>query len=186
MPRNKKPGYWNHRPSGQAYVRIDGKDHYLGPYDSAESRDRYEELIRGWMLNQSADRFAITIDELALRYIQHCESYYRKNGTPTTEVGKAREAQKIVVTLSGQITSQRLRPAETSGRSRRDDPSGLAKNHNQPANRSNSPLLQMGRSAGTGSAGSSDRVGNRSWSSCWSIRGEGINPAEWSVVNVIG
>jgi integrase len=102
MPRKKKPGYWRHRPSGQAYVRIDGKDHYLGPYDSPESRDRYDEIVRGWTLNQSADRFAITIDELALRYIQHCESYYRKHGAPTTEVGKARKALKVVITLSGQ------------------------------------------------------------------------------------
>ena len=47
IPRKKKPGYWNHKPSGQAYVRIDGKDHYLGAYDCPESRDRYEELIRG-------------------------------------------------------------------------------------------------------------------------------------------
>jgi hypothetical protein len=60
MPRKKKPGCWNHRPSGQAYVRIDGKDHYLRPYDSPESRDRYEELIQGWTLNQSPNRFAIT------------------------------------------------------------------------------------------------------------------------------
>lgn len=38
MPRKKKPGYSNHKPSGQAYVRIDGKDHYLVSYDSPESR----------------------------------------------------------------------------------------------------------------------------------------------------
>ncbi|MBL6705868.1 MAG: hypothetical protein ISQ06_07130 [Planctomycetaceae bacterium] len=103
MPRKKKPRYWHHRPSGQAYVRIDGKNHYLGPYDSPESRDRYDDLIRGWTLNQSADRFAITIDELALRYIQHCESYYRKNGTPTTEVGKARKALKFFDYLGVQL-----------------------------------------------------------------------------------
>jgi hypothetical protein len=46
MPLKKKPGYWNHHPSGQAYVRIDGKDHYLGLYDSPESQDPCEELIR--------------------------------------------------------------------------------------------------------------------------------------------
>ena len=53
MPRQKKPGYWSHKPSGQAYVRIDGKDHYLGPYGSPESRDRYDEIVREWTINQS-------------------------------------------------------------------------------------------------------------------------------------
>lgn len=31
MSRQKKPGYWSHKPNGRAYVRIDGKDHYLCP-----------------------------------------------------------------------------------------------------------------------------------------------------------
>lgn len=110
MPRKKKPGYWNHKPSGQAYVRIDGKDHYLGPYDSPESRDRYEELINGWTLNQSPDRFAIKIDELALRYFEHCQSYYTKLGKQTTEVGKNREVLKIVVGLAGWLRARDFGP----------------------------------------------------------------------------
>jgi len=67
MPRKKKLGYWNHRPSGRAHVRIDGKDHYLGLYDSPESRDRYDEIIRDWTLSQSPDRFTLKRDEFPLR-----------------------------------------------------------------------------------------------------------------------
>lgn len=80
MPHRKNPGYWRHKPSGQAYVRIDGKDHYLGPFDSPESRNRYEEIIRDWTLRQSADRHTITVDELCLRYFEHAKTHYRKDG----------------------------------------------------------------------------------------------------------
>lgn len=46
MPR--KPGipkYSHHKASGQAIVRIDGLDHYLGPHDTDESRAKYDRLI---------------------------------------------------------------------------------------------------------------------------------------------
>lgn len=39
------PGLTRHQASGQAVVRIDGKDHYLGRYGSAESKSTYERLI---------------------------------------------------------------------------------------------------------------------------------------------
>jgi hypothetical protein len=47
MPRRfTVPAYQLHRGSGQAKVRIDGEDIYLGPHGSPESRERYEELVR--------------------------------------------------------------------------------------------------------------------------------------------
>jgi hypothetical protein len=46
MPRQKKrPACTFHRPTGQARVRIDGKDHWLGKHDSPESRQKYDDLI---------------------------------------------------------------------------------------------------------------------------------------------
>jgi hypothetical protein len=40
----KPPAYLLHKPSGQARVRINGKDHYLGPHGSPESKDRWQNL----------------------------------------------------------------------------------------------------------------------------------------------
>jgi Helix-turn-helix len=38
MPRTKGiPAYGPHKPIGQARVRIDGKDYYLGPHGSEEA-----------------------------------------------------------------------------------------------------------------------------------------------------
>lgn len=46
MPRKPTvPSYCLHKPSGQARVRINGKDYYLGKYGSPESHDLYDELI---------------------------------------------------------------------------------------------------------------------------------------------
>jgi len=33
MPAKRKPAYQHHKATGQAKVRIDGKDHYLGEFD---------------------------------------------------------------------------------------------------------------------------------------------------------
>ena len=47
MPRQKNPvpSYLKHRPTGQAFVKIDGKFHYLGAYGSPESRTAYGNLV---------------------------------------------------------------------------------------------------------------------------------------------
>ena len=41
----RAPKYLLHR----ARVQIDGRDHYLGPYGSDESKQRYDELIARWL-----------------------------------------------------------------------------------------------------------------------------------------
>lgn len=46
--RRKPPAYTLHKSSGQARVRIDGKDHCLGPYNSPESQGKYARLIAEW------------------------------------------------------------------------------------------------------------------------------------------
>ena len=54
MPRKsgKVPAYCHHRASGQAVVRIDGIDRYLGAYGSDQSHEQYERLIAEWMVKR--------------------------------------------------------------------------------------------------------------------------------------
>jgi len=51
MPRKrgKVPSYCQRKASGQAVVRIDGVDHYLGPYGSPSSQDEYQRLVAEWL-----------------------------------------------------------------------------------------------------------------------------------------
>ena len=51
MKSKRHPAYCLHKASGQAVVRIDGKNHYLDKHGSPESRARYNQLIATWYAN---------------------------------------------------------------------------------------------------------------------------------------
>ena len=111
MSRKRKPAYSLHKSSGQARVRINGKDHYLGLYGSAESRDRYDDLVREWFeKNGDASRLSLTVDDLALRFLRHAEKYYRKDGQPTGEVSNIRLALRPVVSMFGRLRIREFGP----------------------------------------------------------------------------
>src|SRR4051794_36102254 len=103
MPAHrKKPAYQHHRASGQARVRIDGKDRYLGEYDSPESYELYDDVIREWRLCQDTSEIFITIDDLCLRFMEHADGYYlHRDGTPTGEADNLRHALRFLVNEFG-------------------------------------------------------------------------------------
>ena len=92
MSRQKQvlPSYLLHKPTGQARVRIAGKDYYLGPYGSEESRIAYGELLARTGSGQPPDPFnsgstttlgttadsGLTVAELLLAFSRHAEKYY--------------------------------------------------------------------------------------------------------------
>ncbi len=96
MARRKGiPSYGHHRPTGQARVRIDGKDHYLGLYGSEESRQAYERLVRKLIADRAAVELKarveiasdLAIHELIASYLEFAKGYYVKHGRETTEYG---------------------------------------------------------------------------------------------------
>ncbi len=54
MPKlvTRPPKYTLHKAFGQAIVKINGKVHYLGPWESAESKVRYQEAVSRWGAQQ--------------------------------------------------------------------------------------------------------------------------------------
>ncbi len=82
-----------HKASGQSVVTLGGKDHYLGPHDSAESKRKYEQLVGEWMAKgrprhnpDPEPTPGPTVAEVMLPYRKHIHAYYRrKDGTPTGE-----------------------------------------------------------------------------------------------------
>ena len=50
MPRltTSVPKYSLHKASGQAVIRLNGRDIYLGAYNSKESKTNYRRLIAEW------------------------------------------------------------------------------------------------------------------------------------------
>lgn len=114
MPRQKEvPALTLHRPSGRARVRIDGRDHYLGPYGSVQAREAYEEFIGEWLARQDVTRFALTVDELALAYSAHADDYYRhSDGTPTREAENIRIALRTIIRLYGRTRVREFGPKD--------------------------------------------------------------------------
>jgi integrase len=65
--------------SGQAVVRLNGRDHYLGRYGSPEAKAAYNQLIAEWLAGGRRlpeDNAALSVNELALAYWNHAEAYY--------------------------------------------------------------------------------------------------------------
>ena len=102
----KPPAYRHFKPRNQGVVRIAGKDYYLGEYQSQESWRRYSQLLAELFFvepatnSQSSNTVPasvtmqapeplvapLRIGELTMRYQVHTNTYYIKDGKPTSEV----------------------------------------------------------------------------------------------------
>lgn len=94
MSKRSVPRYCLHKPSGQARVRIDGKDHYLGIHGSPKSHAEYAKLISDWQSRQQEPPNDLTVGQLGVLYLKHCDVHYRKNGAPTSAIHVIRSALK--------------------------------------------------------------------------------------------
>jgi len=117
MPRliYRKPTYRRHKSSGLAVVTLDGVDHYLGRHGSATSRTEYRRVIAEWEAlgrrSPVADTGSgLTIVELIARYWRHCQSYYVKEGRPTSEVSCIKESVKQLRELYGRMPAREFSP----------------------------------------------------------------------------
>lgn len=114
MPKKRTPSYLLHRATGQARCRINGQDHYLGPYGSPESREKYESLVAEWFArNGDTSRLNLTIDDLAILFMEFAENYYRrKTGEPTGSARNVREALRPVIRLFGTTRIREFGPTK--------------------------------------------------------------------------
>ena len=123
MPRRprkpRQPSYRLHKPSGQAVVTIDGKDHYLGRYDSPDSHREYIDQIAKWRarLGESADLIDhqscpnLSVNELLERcWDEHFSSYYAEDGKPTTEAANLYTVIRLVSKLYGMLPAKDFGP----------------------------------------------------------------------------
>ncbi len=113
MPAKKKPpSYRLHRPSGQAVVRIDSHDHYLGRHGTPESHEKYARLVAEWsasgqVIEPASDH---TVNEVLVAYLTHAQTYYVKDGEQTNEVGRIRRALAPARKLYGSTPARDFGP----------------------------------------------------------------------------
>ncbi len=123
MPRvaTHTPGYRLHKPTGQAVVRLNGRDFYLGAHGTPRSHERYDRLIAQWLSSgrslprpspaveyQSA---GLTVIELIAAFWHHAENYYRKpDGRATSELHVFCSALRVLRRLFGTTSAADMGP----------------------------------------------------------------------------
>lgn len=82
MTKNRRiPSYQHHKATGQARVRIAGKDHYLGRYGSPESHERYDEIIAQFLETEPGT--STTLSALLAVFWAECKKRYGGKGRGT-------------------------------------------------------------------------------------------------------
>jgi integrase len=117
MPRlfNRNPSYRKHKASGQAIVTIDGKDFYLGPWNTKASKAEYDRVIGEWLAGgrniAGAGLADITVTEVIARYWEHAQVYYRHpDGSPTSEIRSYKPPLAVLNRLYGTTPARDFGP----------------------------------------------------------------------------
>lgn len=121
----KLPAYRHHKPSGQARIRWQGREIYLGTFESPESRQRYAELLtkivtgatldidtaaRRTRKKTSNDDGGLSINELCVLFLKHAEKHYRKDGKLTSEYDLLTLAIEPLKELFGMTSVEQFGP----------------------------------------------------------------------------
>jgi integrase len=110
---NVIPSYLLHKQSGQARVRVNGRDVLLGEFNSKESRVRYAEIVAQFANGQIFDKApprkgrvapsdpGLTVNELVVAYLAWADGHFVKAGQPTSEIHCLKSAVKPFIDLFG-------------------------------------------------------------------------------------
>ena len=108
------PAYVHHKATGQARVRIGGRDHYIGRFGSPQSRAEYDRIVAEWLAGgrrvaQPEKAADLTVTELLAAFVEHAAQHYQKNGRPTGEAQNYVYALTHVRRLYGQVRASEFR-----------------------------------------------------------------------------
>ncbi|HZZ79828.1 MAG TPA: hypothetical protein VFE62_15020, partial [Gemmataceae bacterium] len=110
------PTITKHKATGQAVVRLNGKDHYLGRYGTSAAKQKYERLIAEWLAGgrqpvADTEHAGPAINDIILAYWHRCKEYYRdRTGNPTGELDLVRLACRPLKALYGRTQARQFGP----------------------------------------------------------------------------
>ena len=103
----KVPKYRKHA-SGQAIVWLNGKDHYLGPHGSEESKNEYRRLLISHLgVDHTGVRTYHSLRELYRQYLEHARDYYHGSN----EAEQLEFAIRPLIEAYGDVRVDAFRPA---------------------------------------------------------------------------
>lgn len=128
MRKVRIPSLGLHKASGQAVVRLNGRDVYCGRWGTPEAQERYQRLMAEWLaagraLPVEAAQVmpgpagavvgpgpGLTVTELLAAYWPFAEVHYRKDGQRTTELDNVRDALQPLRRLYGSTLAAAFGP----------------------------------------------------------------------------
>lgn len=116
-----QPKYRHYKPKDLAVVRLDGRDYYLGKYNSPESWEKYHRLIAQWLRGDAKPlegppapvgqpAASLTINQLLNAYRDFARTYYVKDGEPTKELTEMKHAARPLRQLYGSTAASEFGP----------------------------------------------------------------------------
>jgi integrase len=108
-----------HKASGQARVRYQDREYYLGPYGSQEAKAAYARFIENLGSIRSETKTApqpaleanLLVGELVLKFTAFADQYYKRtNGEPTGEACTIRHALRPLVELFAETFADQFGP----------------------------------------------------------------------------
>jgi hypothetical protein len=118
MPKlkdNQVPTYRLHKQSGQAIVTLSGRDHLLGPFGSAESREQYDRLIAEWLANGRRPSYrkveGLSVCRVIAEFWAYARRYYvGRDGGPAKEQANFKQALLLLRRLYGNTAAAAFGP----------------------------------------------------------------------------
>jgi integrase len=116
------PRYRQQKARNLAVVRIDGRDVYLGRYDSPESHEKYRRVVAEWLSGSPPEAGGgrpgtpdpgggPSVTAVLVAFMRHAERHYRRpDGTPTEELSAFRRTLKPVCVLYGGTPAEDFGP----------------------------------------------------------------------------
>lgn len=93
---------------GQAVVRLNGQDIYLGEHGSAAAKAKYEGIVAEWLANgRRLPQAKRSVNEIVLAYVQHGKEYYAAS---PMEIEKIRIALRPLKELFGRTPAHAFGP----------------------------------------------------------------------------
>lgn len=115
-PKKAVPSYLLHKPTGQARVRIDGREIYLGRCGATESKEAYARLVAEHAARAAQKSIEVpigqpfTVSSLIVKYDDYVRQYHVSQGKPTEEIYRIRAGIRALVKLYSSLPVAEFSP----------------------------------------------------------------------------